>query len=265
MWTIGLMSLQLVEQGLTEAVMFTVDGEVVQPSEALYKKSVLVERGTFRPLNNLHVDMLECARRQFLANSPQNQDAVVLMEITMRNLLANDKVDPADFLARVETLRTLGQMVLVTSHGEFYHTVDYLRRSTKNAIGIAIGLPTLQEILEEKYYATLNGGVLEAVGRIFQGPVKFYVYPQRGPKPATIITTENMRVPSSLTHLVAHLRENDLIEDLHGIKPEYLDISSTELLKDIRNGNPEWETMVPSSVADIIKTRKYFGYRPATQ
>lgn len=260
-----LMSLQLVEQGLTEAVMFNVDGEVVQPSEVLYKKSVLVERGTFRPVNNLHVDMLECARQQFLADSPQSQDAVVLMEITMRNLLQCDEVDPSDFLARVDTLRTQGQMVLVTSHGEFYHTVDYLRRSTKNAIGIAIGLPTLQEVLEEKYYASLNGGVLEAVGRVFQGSVRFYVYPSRGAKPGSIITIESMRVPDHLKHLVAHLRENRLIEDLQGIKPEYLDIPPAELLKDIRDGNPAWETMVPSSVADIIKTRKYFGCRPATQ
>jgi len=260
-----LMSLQLVEQGLTEAVMFTVDGEVVQPSEVLYKKPVLVERGTFRPVNHLHVDMLECARRQFATDSPQSQDAVVLMEITMRNLLQRDKLNPADFLARVDTLRTVGKMVLVTSHGEFYHTIDYLRRSTKNAIGIAIGLPTLQEILDEKYYADLNGGVLEAAGRMFQGPVRFYVYPRRGAKPGSIVTIESTQVPGRLEHLVAHLRQNRLIEDLSGIKPQYLDIHPAELLKDIRAGNPAWEKMVPSAVADMIKSRKYFGYGAATQ
>ncbi|HUI07634.1 MAG TPA: TonB-dependent receptor [Verrucomicrobiae bacterium] len=260
-----LMSLQLVEQGLTEAVMFTVDGEVVQPSEVLYKKPVLVERGTFRPVNHLHVDMLECARRQFVADSPPSRDAVVLMEITMRNLLQRDRVDPADFLARVDTLRTVGKMVLVTSHGEFYHTVEYLRRSTNNAIGIAIGLPTLQEILDEKYYADLKGGVLEAAGRMFQGPVRFYVYPCRGPKPGSIVTIENLDVAGRIQHLVAHLRQNRFIEDLQGTKTEYLDVHSAELLKDIRAGNPAWETMVPASVADLIKTRKYFGYGAGRQ
>lgn len=261
-----LISLQLVEQGLTEAVMFTVDGEVVQPTEALYKKPVLVERGTFRPINCLHVDMLECARRQFLSDSPQNRDGVELMEITMRNLLDSKKeVDPVDFLARVDTLRTLGKMVLVTSHGEFYHTVEYLRRSTNNAIGFAIGLPTLQEILEEKYYDGLSGGILEALGRIFEGAVKFYVYPRRGPEPGSIITTKNMPVPPHIVHLVAHLRENHLIEDLSGIKPEYLDIHSVELLEAIRTGDPSWEAHIPASVTEIIKTRKYFGYGAAGQ
>jgi hypothetical protein len=261
-----LISLQLVEQGLTEAVMFTVDGDVIQPSEVLYKKPVLVERGTFRPVNKLHVDMLECARRQFFADAPQNRDAVVLMEITMRNLLdCNKEVDAADFLARVDTLRTLGKTVMVTSHGEFYHTVEYLRRSTPNAIGFAIGLPTLEQILEEKYYDDLNGGILEALGRIIEGAVKFHVYPRRGDQPGSIITTQNMPIPPHIVHLVEHLRENHLIEDLSGFKPEYLDIHSAELLKAIRTGDPSWETHIPSSVTEIIKTRKYFGYGAARQ
>jgi hypothetical protein len=221
----------------------------------------LVERGTFRPVNNLHVDMLECARRQFLADSAQNQEAIVLMEMTMRNLLDRNRVDPSDFLARVEMLRTLGRMVLVTSHGEFYHTVDYLRRSTKNTIGIAIGMPTLEQILDEKYYANLGGGILEAVGRIFQGPVRFYVYPRRGRDFGSVVTSENMNVPKPLMHLVAHLRENQLIEDLRGTRTEYLDIRSPELLKSIQAGDPSWETKVPASVSEIIKARKYFGYR----
>jgi hypothetical protein len=255
-----LMSLQLVEQGLTEAVMFTVDGEVVQPSEALYKKPVLVERGTFRPVNNLHVDMLECARRQFFAETPDNQDAVVLMEITMRNLLQNVKVQPADFLARVDTLSTIGKTVLITSHGEFYHMVEYLRRATKNAIGIAVGMPTLQEMNDPRYYTSLPGGLLEALGRLFAGPVKLYVYPRKVGEHNKLITTENIPVPDNMKHLLAHLRTNRLIEDLQGINVSNLDIRYSDLIKKIRAGDPTWETMVPSSVRDIIKSRNYFGF-----
>jgi len=42
-----LMSLELVEQGLANAAMFTADGEVVHAAEVLYKKPILVERGSF--------------------------------------------------------------------------------------------------------------------------------------------------------------------------------------------------------------------------
>lgn len=254
-----LMSLQLVEQALTEAVMFTVDGDVVQPSEVLYKKPVLVERGTFRPVNNLHVDMLECARRQFLAAAPENKDAVVLMEITMHNLLQNVNIQPADFLARVDTIGTIGKTVLVTRHGEFFRVVEYLRRSTQNAIGMAVGMPTVQELLEPRYYSALPGGLLEALGRLFAGPVRLYVYPRKEANEKLIIT-ENIPVPENMRHILAHLWTNRLIEDLQGVNTSNLDIKYSDLLKKIRAGDPAWEAMVPAAVRDIIKSRNYFGY-----
>jgi nicotinic acid mononucleotide adenylyltransferase len=254
-----LMSLQLVEQELTEAVMFTTDGEVVQPAEILYKKPVLVERGTFRPVNNLHVDMLECARRQFTAAAPENKDAVVLMEITMHNLMQNVNIQPADFLARVDTISTIGKTVLITRHGEFFRVVEYLRRSTQNSIGMAIGMPTAQELLEPRYYTSLPGGMLEALGRLFSGPVRLYVYPRKD-EHGKLITTKNIPVPDEIKYLLAHLQQNHLSEDLEGVNLKNLDIKYTELLKKIRTGDPEWETMVPAPVAEMIKSRKYFGF-----
>jgi nicotinic acid mononucleotide adenylyltransferase len=254
-----LMSLQLVEQGLTEAVMFTTDGDVVQPAEVLYKKPVLVERGTFRPVNNLHVDMLECARRQFAAAAPENKDAVVLMEITMHNLMQNVNIQPADFLARVDTISTIGKTVLVTRHGEFFRVVEYLRRSTQSSIGMAVGMPTVQELMEARYYATLPGGMLEALGRLFAGPVRLYVYPRKD-EHGNLITTKNIPVPDNEKHLLAHLQQNHLSEDLEGVNLKNLDIKYVDLLKKIRTGDPEWETMVPPAVAEIIKSRHYFGF-----
>jgi hypothetical protein len=254
------MSLQLVEQGLTEAVMFTTDGEVVQASEVLYKKPVLVERGTFRPVNNLHVDLLECSRRQFMADSPDNANAVVLMEITMRNLLQNVKVQPIDFLARVDALGAIGHTVLVTSHQEFYHLVDYLRRTTNCPIGIAVGMPTVQELIDPKYYSSLPGGVLEALGRLFSGPVKLYVYPRKNSEHAPLMTLENMPVPDNMKPLHSYFQINHLVEDLRGINPDNLKIHYSDLLKMIRSNDPTWETMVPPAVAQLIKDGKLFGY-----
>jgi hypothetical protein len=253
-----LMSLQLVEQGLTEAVMFTTDGEVVQASEVLYKKPVLVERGTFRPVNNLHVDLLRCSQRQFFADSPDNQNAVVLMEITMRNLLQNVKVQPIDFLARVDALGAIGHTVLVTSHQEFYHLVDYLRRTTSLPIGIAVGMPTVQELIDPRYYATLPGGVLSALGRLYNGPVKLYVYPKL--ENGKLMTIANLPVPEDLRPLHEYLMVNGLIADLQDVNQDYLKIHYSDLLKMIRSNDPTWETMVPPTVAKLIKDGKLFGF-----
>src|SRR5688500_2505554 len=84
-----LMSLQLVERGLTDAAMFTADGEVVQPSEVLYRRPILVERGSFRPATKLTLDLLERALVRFLrepAVRDSKQRPVVLAEMTLRNL-----------------------------------------------------------------------------------------------------------------------------------------------------------------------------------
>src|SRR5438552_1769310 len=100
-----LMSLRLVSQGLTDAVMFKADGETVQPAEIFYKRAILVERGNFRPVTYATNDMLDGARRVFLKYCDCSDDqVVVLMEMTLENLLADGQVDDADFLARVALL-----------------------------------------------------------------------------------------------------------------------------------------------------------------
>jgi len=124
---------------------------------------------------------------------------------------------------------------------------------------MAAGMPTVQQLLEPRYYSTLPGGLLEALGRLFTGPVRLYVYPRKEAN-EKLITTENIPVPENLRHLLAHLWANHLIEDLQGVNFSNLDILYKDLLKKIGSGDPVWETMVPAAVRDIIKSRKYFGY-----
>jgi hypothetical protein len=116
-----LMSLHLVECGLTNAVMFGSDGEVLQPSEVLHKKAILVERGSFRPPTRVNVDMIECAKSMLL-KEPQveGRDVVVLMELTMNNLLSAGTLDPQDFLSRVDLLSDIGYTVLISNYPEYY-------------------------------------------------------------------------------------------------------------------------------------------------
>jgi hypothetical protein len=176
-----LMILQLVEQGLTDAAMFTAAGEVMQPSEVLHKRPVLVERGTFRPPTKLTVDLLERARDQFLAEPRvKGEQPVVLAEITLRSLSSESVgVDHADFLDRAEVLGALGIDVLISRFQPYYELADYLSSYTDRLIGLAVGLPTMGQIADEKYYTDLPGGVLESVGKLFKRSVKMYVYPTR--------------------------------------------------------------------------------------
>lgn len=293
-----LMSLHLVRHGLTNAVMFGPGGDVLQPSEVLYKKAILVERGSFRPVTHVNVDMINCATAQFLQEpAVQGKEMVVLMEITMNNLLAGGALDAADFLARVDMLGDIGCTVLISNYSEYYRLTSYFRRYTKEMIGVAMGINNLLEIFNERYYEHLEGGILENFGRLFRNSVRLYVYPmQRGaydryldsgahaslpagaegtvprPVPAgvspfaqeVLITAKNVLVAPNLRSLYEHLQENRYLECIVGFDRTILNIFSRDVLERIRAGDATWEQMVPSPVVAAIKKRRLFGYGGST-
>ena len=257
-----LMSLLLVENGLTDAALFLANGEVVQPSELLYQKSILVERGSFRPVNSLNLDMLSRAREQFLSDFGNPTEPITeLMEITMRNLLSTGKLDHCDFLMRADLLALMGKPVLISNYSEFYRLAGYLSRYTNKPIGIVAGAPALREIFQEKYYSSLPGGILESFGRLFKTSIRLYIHPSLE-SDNSLTLADNFTVEAHLQHLYAHLLENRHIEFITKYDPSLLHIHSPIVLKAIQNGDPSWETMVPSTVAHIIKEKGYFGYQP---
>src|SRR6516225_7519229 len=210
-----LMSLQLVSQGLTNAVMFKADGETVQPAEVFYKKAILIERGSFRPVTCATNDMLDGARRVFLKYCDCLEDElVVLMEMTLENLLADGQVDHADFLARVDILCALGRPVLISKFGEYYRLAGYLSRYTNRMIGLVMGVPSLLEIFDEKYYLNLEGGILEALGRMFKQGLKLYVYPIMDEKTGKILTAKHVEVAPNLRSLFQYLIDNRHIKEI---------------------------------------------------
>ena len=257
-----LISLQLVSQGLTNAVMFKADGETVQPAEVFYKQAILVERGSFRPVTYATNDMLDGARRAFLAQSASSEsDLVVLMEMTLENLLAEGELNHADFLARVDILGALGRTVLISKFGEYYRLAGYLSRYTNKMIGLVMGVPSLMEIFEEKYYLNLEGGILEALGRMFKGGLKLYVYPMIDEATGKIVSAKQVKVAPNLRSLFQYLIDNQYIEEITAYNPDYLRIHPPEALAKLQAGDSGWERMVPPEVVQIIKEREFFGYR----
>ena len=256
------MALELVEHGLANAVMFTANGEVVEAGEVLYKRPILVERGSFRPLTNVTVDMLRCALAQFIQEpSVKSEDSMVLLEMTMKNLTTEEGIDHQDFLDRVDLLGTLGKTVLISKYGEYHRLAAYLFRYTKKMIGIVMGVPSLRELFEEKYYADLEGGILESFGRLFKNDLKVYAYPLQDRATHSVITAGNVHVATHLQHLHAYLIENHLVQGIRDYDERCLPIFSRDVLKKIQNGDPQWETMVPTQVGKMIKDRRLLGYK----
>ena len=256
-----LMALKLVQNGLTNAALFTANGEVVQPADAFYKKCILVERGSFRPITKVTLDMLACAQAQFIQEPKvQGEEILTLMEMTLKNLTEDDKIDHRDFLERVDILSALGKTVLISDFGEYYRLAAYFFRYTKKMIGITMGVPSLRELFDEKYYTNLSGGILESFGRMFKNDLKLYVYPLLELNTGSLISAANLRVAPHLRHLHAYLVENRLIESLRDYDQACLPIFSRDVLEKMRSNDASWEEMVPPAVASMIKERKLFGY-----
>ncbi len=256
------LSLQLVQMGLSNAAMFGADGAVLQPSEVLHKKSILVERGSFRPVSHVNVDMLRCARDQFVKRPGVDGDRVLeLAEITMRNLMAAGAIDYRDFLARADVLAALGKTVIISNYFEYYRLAAYLARYTSSKIGITMGAASLLDLFDEKYYTHLEGGILESFGRLFKNDLRLYVYPFLDPVSGKLQTVSNLEVAPELRKLYGHLVDRGCIEQLEDHRPEYLPIFSRDILRKIKDRDPSWEDMVPKEVAAVVKRRGFFGYR----
>jgi hypothetical protein len=266
-----LMSLKLVQLDLSDAAMFSAAGEVLQPSEVLHKKPILVERGSFRPVTHVNIDMLQSARQQFVQHVSQRQggdaepEIVTLMELTMRNLREtcgeNGDIDYDDFLARAEVLAATGATVLISDYFEYYRLASYLRRYTKLPIGITMGIPSLIDLFDERYYEHLEGGILESFGRLFRNDLKLYVYPLLDATTRQLVTVQKLKVSPTIQGLYEHLADNGYIESIDFYNKDYLRIFSRDVLMKIYEGDPSWETMVPTTVANLIKERRFFGYR----
>lgn len=257
-----LMSLQLVEQALTDSAMFTAQGDVIQPSEALSGRPVLIERGSFHPVTNVTLDILQSALAQFRADPKiGGQEPVVVMEMTLHNLLAGGGIDHRDFLDRADTLAALGRMVMISNHTRFDRVIRDLRHYTGNWIVMATGLPTLREIFDEKYYTELAGGILEGLGRLFQGAVKLYIYPEQNLADGAMTTADKLEVAPHLRHLYAYLVDNGYIEPIRRFGTEQLHVFPGSVLSLIQSGDASWEKLVPAPVAELIKKEKLFGFR----
>jgi hypothetical protein len=255
-----LMALKLVQVGLSGAAMFGPDRQVLQPSEVLRKKAILVERGSFRPPTVVNIDMLEAARAAFATDpAVAAREILSLTELTMANLRAGgDVVDRRDFLARADLLAACGTTVLISDFLAFHRLAAYLAWRTDGRIGMVMGVPSLLDLFDEAKYADLPGGILESFGRLFKNDLRLFVYPML--RDGQVVTVDSVQVAEELRPLFDYLNRRGSFVGLDDYEPDYLPILSRDVLKRIPTEDTSWEEMVPPEVSALIKKRGFFGY-----
>lgn len=242
-----LCALQLVESGLTDATMFLPSGEVVQPAEALYRHPVLLLRGSFDPVMNVHLKMLERARDGFL-DSLADADrgaAIELCEISTHNLLRGRGVDPVDFLDRADALQSLGKTVLLSRCAEFHRIAAFLNRYTSKPVGIILSIGLLNELFKPKWSENLAGGLLESFGRLFKEGVTLHVFPWKNRRSGELVTAANFRAPDDSVHLYRHFLANGRIQAIPCEDDKILSFTGRDVCRMINAGDGEWHELVP--------------------
>ncbi|CAN5161888.1 TonB-dependent receptor [soil metagenome] len=257
-----LMSLQLVKNGMTDAVMFAPDGNNVLPAKILYKKNILALRGSFRPVTKVNMDMYKRSLDLFLKEKKVSEENTeVIFEITLSNLRAEGEIDERDFMDRAELLCSLGQTVMISNFQEYYKVVEYFSRYTKERMGLAMGVNNLVDIFDEQYYRHLSGGILEAFGKLFFKDLRVYLYPFKDPEKGELITSDNLKVHPRMKELYKFFKYNGKVVDIEEYDPEILTIFSREVLQMITEGKSGWEDMLPPRTTAMIKDHNLFGYK----
>jgi hypothetical protein len=258
-----ILSLELVKKKLCQAVFFTKDGEIMQVEDALYKKNVVLVRGSFRPPTLVNLDMLEKGHALFEKDLPaeEKKNILVLPEMSMSKLLERGEVDNDDFLARVDLLSELGYAVLITAVENFAGISQYLKKTCKKQLGIVLGVYNVEQLFSTEHHEPHPDGIIGSVSALVGTHANLYVYPASDDHlQDQLKTIASLTLPKDIHYFFDYLKENKRIQEIDNYDPRVSNIWSRTVLRMIQNNEAGWEAMVPELVAKKVKKDKLFRF-----
>jgi hypothetical protein len=255
-------NLHLIRSWKTRAIMFNSDGSIAVPAEMLYKKNVLTIRGSFRPVTNLNVDMIEQGKNAFYQQEGVSEEnTIAIAEISLNDAKGHDNhVPEEDIVQRVQLLNSLGYNVMISDYTRYFSLRAYFRQYTKMQIGIVVGMINIKQIFDESSYVGVEGGILEGFGKLFPDNTRMFVYPELNAD-GELREFTDLKVQEHLRFLYRHLLENDFLTGLEAGDKELFSIYSRDILKQLKAGPGEWEKNVPKLVAEEILEHGFFGMK----
>ncbi len=227
------LNLGLIQAGLSRAILLLPKEGAKAPMDILYKRPVVVERGSLRLADSVpHREIIERARLK-LGKECQGskREPLALLEISLNSVLVSGSTDEAEELQRIENLLEVSGGVMVTSFPESYHLAQYLKRMTNEPIRFAMGVSSLIQIFETRYYEDLVGGIVEALGRFLSQNVKLYIqampaaeirsrlaasdsglgweFPDEG-----TVTWQDIQLTTAVQHLFCYVKDTGVLLEL---------------------------------------------------
>lgn len=256
-----LLSLYLVKHNLSVVSMFDISMQSIHSSEFLYKESLMVIRGNFRPPTIVTRDVIESSFQQFKDETNEEDDKLnLMMEMTMDYLKGdNETINEKDFLDRADMLMSLGYKVLISDCANHEMLINYLSDFKISNLGLVIGARELQKIIVDKYEQNQDGRLLVAFGELFSQNIRIYAYPTLIDN--NLMDADNLDIPEGIKFLYQYLLSSGQIVAVKRYNKDILHIYPQDVLEDIRNGNHGWEAKVPPALVNIIKEKGLFEYK----
>ncbi|MFK7896807.1 MAG: TonB-dependent receptor [Myxococcota bacterium] len=254
------MSVKLVEQGLTRAAMFDPSGEVLQPSEALYKKPVLVQRGRFRPPTRVHADIQQKAVAAVAAKVEcRAEDVVALVEMKLSELREVNQKDMTDFLDRISALGASDRPVLISDLERHDEVINYVLECDAAQVGLVLNGLEIASMIAGESTAAVEMSALEICHRIFRPGVSVLMYPAIDRETGQRLEFDGLAWSDAVRHLIRYLIDTGRLSELPGLPDDQLRFRSDEVLALIREGDPRWTEWVEPAVAEVIQRDGLFG------
>ncbi|WP_433970745.1 hypothetical protein [Tunturiibacter lichenicola] len=181
-WDRRALLVQLVRDGLAEAVCFPIKGSAVPPTEVLYKKAIVLVPGSFGhtdPIHSqVHLRLLNSAIQELHQDLSETKSTPAGFFCLTAAPLTSEEPTPEtpDMLRRIDSLLAAGGDVLLFRKPELYHMTALVNRHTQAPVRFAGGLSLVIRAFED-IYGNLEGKLLEALARLFAQNVRIYVYP----------------------------------------------------------------------------------------
>jgi len=223
----------LVHAGLAEAVFFSSTGAAVPPTEALYKKAVVLAPGYFGHVDpahgRIHSQMLAAALEELRKELGETgSQAMGVFCLSAAPLWPEDSApEVPDLMRRIGALLAQHGEVLLFRQRELYSMTALVNRHTKAPVRFVVGLSLLIRALDDSYF-NLEGRRLEALSLLFAQNVRIYAYPMTtvdlresiGSFSATAlewsetngwVSAKQLRIAPPLGHLYAYLLASDFL------------------------------------------------------
>lgn len=262
-WDNRILTFYLVKNKLTEVAVFDRNGVSIHPSEFLYRKSLMVVRGNYRPPTLVTEDVFDKSFSMFnRQNEVNDEHSEIVAELTLENLTRHDRIDIEDFLARATMINAMGYKTIVSDCSNHQKLINYLSDYKINRLGIVIGIRELRTLMVQKYEKFRDGTLLVAFGELFTHNIRVYAYPALDDNLEELMTLENLQLPEGIKFLYRFLIDQKLIVQVENYNEDILYIIPHGVFTMIKNGEIGWENYLSKELVDIIKKKRLFYYNP---